>query len=94
MRSHSGTYQQKLTQVPIRPLIRGVVIVQDINPVSSSDGMKIVLQKGRGSIYVVQKRTPYDYPFPGNVSLQNNNNDNTKSFICMTIKELQYCKSY
>ena len=24
----------------------------------------------------------------------NNNNNNTKSFICMTIKELQYCKSY
>ena len=23
-----------------------------------------------------------------------NNNNNTKSFICMTIKELQYCKSY
>ena len=21
-------------------------------------------------------------------------NNNTKSFICMTIKELQYCKSY
>ena len=23
-----------------------------------------------------------------------NSNSNTKSFICMTIKELQYCKSY
>ena len=48
MRSRSGTYQQKLTQVPIRPLIRVAVIVQDINPVSPSDGMKIVLQQGMG----------------------------------------------
>ena len=24
----------------------------------------------------------------------NNNNNNTKCFNCMTIKELQYCKSY
>ena len=31
MRSRSGTYQQKLTQVPIRPLIRGAVIVQDVS---------------------------------------------------------------
>ena len=48
MRSRSGTYQQKLTQVPILPLIRGAVIVQDVNPVSPSDGMKIVLQQGVG----------------------------------------------
>ena len=48
MRSRSGTYQQKLTQVAIRPLIRGAVIVQDVNPVSPSDGMKIVLQQGVG----------------------------------------------
>ena len=48
MRSRSGTYQQILTQVPIRPLIRGAVIVQDINPVSPSDGMKIFLQQGVG----------------------------------------------
>ena len=64
MRSRSGTYQQKLTQVPIRPLIRGAVIVQDVNPVSPSDGMKIVLQQGVGAGYVVQKRIPYDYHFP------------------------------
>ena len=43
MRSRSGTYQQKLTQVPIRPLIRGAVIVRGINPVSSSEGMKIIV---------------------------------------------------
>ena len=48
MRSRSGTYQQKLTQVPIRPLIRGAVIVRGINPVSSSEGMKIVLQQCLG----------------------------------------------
>ena len=55
MRSRSGTYQQKLTQVPIRPLIRGAVIVRGINPVSSSEGMKIVLQQCLG-LYVVQKK--------------------------------------
>ena len=48
MGSRSGTYQQKLTQVPIRPLIRGAVIVRGINPVSSSEGMKIVLQQCLG----------------------------------------------
>ena len=26
--------------------------------------------------------------------ISNNNNNNTKCFNCMTIKELQYCKSY
>ena len=30
----------------------------------------------------------------GNYGNNSNSNSNTKSFICMTIKELQYCKSY
>ena len=82
MRSRSGTYQQKLTQVPIRPLIRGAVIVQDINPASPSDGMKIVLQKGVGvSTLHIQKRTPYDYPFPGNLSLQNKDGE-VEGVVC------------
>ena len=55
MRSRSGAYQQKLTQVPIRPLIRGAVIVQGINPVSSSEGMKIVLQQCLGASTLFKK---------------------------------------
>ena len=31
---------------PIRTLIRGAVIVQDINPFNLSDGLQIVLQQG------------------------------------------------